>query len=64
MKPSTNSRMFISTEINRCMFEGDVDGALQLIGSYMRDNGLQASIETVAAIPIKSVPTSGRRSVQ
>ncbi|MHC5656309.1 hypothetical protein [Stappia sp.] len=66
MKTETkaNSFVLISTEINRCIFEGDVDQALSLIGDYMQQNGMKASLEVVAAIPTDAVPRVTRHSVQ
>jgi hypothetical protein len=43
----------ISTEINRRMFEGDMDAALVLIGEYMRAAGLTVSIQALSSIPIR-----------
>lgn len=63
-KPRANSFVLISTQINRCIFEGNVDEALILIGDYMQQNGMAASLEVVAAIPTKAVPNRPPRSVQ
>jgi len=43
----------VSTEINRRLFEGDMDAALILIGDYMRKSGLAASAQAVSALPVK-----------
>lgn len=51
---SPNSHfMLFATEINRALFEGEIDKALRLIGRYMQENGITASIETLAAIPVE-----------
>jgi hypothetical protein len=43
----------ISVEINRRLFEGDMDAALILISAYMNKAGLAASSQAVGAIPVK-----------
>lgn len=43
----------ISIEINRRLFEGDMDAALVLISAYMKKAGLAASSQAVGAIPVK-----------
>ncbi|MAB00862.1 MAG: hypothetical protein CMN87_15805 [Stappia sp.] len=63
-KTRANSFVLISTEINRCIFEGNVDEALSLIGDYMQENGMTASLEIVASIPTRAIPRRPPRSVQ
>jgi predicted solute-binding protein len=54
----------VSTEINRHLFEGDMDAALTLIAEYMRKAGLKASFEAVTAIPMRARPHDWQLSAQ
>ncbi|WP_029059907.1 hypothetical protein [Stappia stellulata] len=49
---SNREFLTFSVKVNRHIFEGNLDGALRLIGDYMLANDLTASIETVVTIPL------------
>lgn len=54
---SPNSHfMLFATEINRALFEGEIDKALRLIGDHMQKNGISTSLDALAAIPVEHHP--------
>ncbi|MCA1298440.1 hypothetical protein [Stappia indica] len=53
MEHPTRQFILFSTRINRALFEGEIDKALLLIGHYMQENRITASIEALAAIPVE-----------
>lgn len=53
MTQNTNRTIALSTQINRCLFDGDLEGALSLIGELMRASGLSVPARAVAAIPVR-----------
>ncbi|MBL6430919.1 MAG: hypothetical protein HPM95_05730 [Alphaproteobacteria bacterium] len=64
MSLAHRSFVAFSINVNRYIFEGDLDGALRLIGDYMKKNKLTASIETVVAIPLDDRTGGSPPSVQ
>ncbi|WP_186397450.1 hypothetical protein [Stappia sp. TSB10GB4] len=53
MTSRTNRMITLSTEINRCLFDEDLEQALRLIGGEMQRQGLAASPATLAEIPVR-----------
>ena len=64
MNVADPSFVTFSINVNRYIFEGDLDGALRLIGDYMKKNKLTASIEAVVAIPLDDRAGDSPTSVQ
>lgn len=54
MTSRTNRMITLSTEINRCLFDDDLERALRLIGGEMQRQGLAASPATLAEIPVRA----------
>jgi hypothetical protein len=63
---TVSDRPFVdfSINVNRYIFEGNLDGALRLIGDYMQVNDLTASIETVMTIPLNDRASGPPPSIQ
>ncbi len=53
MMQNANRTITLSTQINRCLFEGDLEQVLQLIGELMRTGGLSVPARALAAIPVR-----------
>ncbi|MCA1242274.1 hypothetical protein LC092_07480 [Stappia stellulata] len=63
---SIENRQFIkfATDVNRRIFERNMNGALRLIGEYMRKNDLKATLETMSAIPVNDPELSRDSTVK
>lgn len=59
MTSRTNRMITLSTEINRCLFDDDLERALRLIGGEMQRQGLAASPATLAEIPVRDEGVAG-----
>ncbi|WP_417769755.1 hypothetical protein [Stappia sp.] len=53
MTQNDNRTITLSMQINRCLFDGNLEEALSLIGELMRASGLSVPARAVAAIPVR-----------
>ncbi|WP_428696389.1 hypothetical protein [Stappia sp.] len=53
MTQNANRTIALSTQINRCLFDGDLERTLYLIGELMRTGGLSVPARALAAIPVR-----------
>ena len=58
MESQQDGLVTIALEINRALYNGNADQALILIAEYMRNRGLTANPEAVAAIPVVEIMPS------
>lgn len=53
MTQNASRTIALSTQINRSLFDGDLERALHLIGELMRTGGLSVPARALAAIPVR-----------